>query len=335
MHATQAARALVTLALTAAPAFAQVELRWASSAPPTSPWARQIDRHASAVIEESKGALKINPFYNSQLGAENDVIAQISRGRVEMGSFTLSAVALQVPEISLLQLPMYFASTAQRDCVLDHHVQKTVHDALDKKGLKFLAWVEVGPVHLPGRKAYATPADVRGLKIGIVANRQNSELWKALGANPVPTAVAEVSSSMQTGLIDTYPAPYAFYMPSGLNKIAPTMTKLPLNDAVGATLMNKAVYDRLPPEGKAAIERANARFPAPLLRREIRAVDAALTTAHKAAGGTVVEATPEQREQWRQALTAFWPAMARELGPEGERLFAQMEAGRQACEHAK
>lgn len=335
MHKLLAAAAVAPLTLAATLALAQSELRFASSAPPTSPWAKQIDRNAAAVLEESKGAVKISPFYNSQLGSENDAIAQISRGRIDMGSFTLSAVALQVPEIALLQLPLYYASTPQRDCVLDQHVHKTVHEALEKKGLKFIAWGEVGPVHLPGKKSYVTPADVRGIKVGVVTNKMNNEFWKAMGANPVPTAVAEVSSSMQTGLIDTYPTPYAFYIPSGLNKIATTMVKFPLWDSIGMTIMNKGIWDKLTPEGRAAIEKANEKFPASLLRAEIRGVDTALTAAHKAAGGTVVETTPEQRAEWRRSLGNFWTAMAKDLGADGERLYALMESGKKACEGAK
>jgi TRAP-type transport system periplasmic protein len=328
--------AVLPLVLASAAALAQpVELKFASSAPPTSPWAKQIDRMSATVLEESKGALKITPFYNSQLGSENDAIAQISRGRLEMGSFTLSAIALQVPEVALLQLPLYFTSTAQRDCVLDNHVFKYTHDALEKKNLKFIGWGEVGPVHLPGKKAYVAPADVRGIKVGVVTNKQNNEFWKAMGANPVPTAVAEVSSSMQTGLIDTYPTPYAFYLPSGLNKIAPFMVKLPLWDAAGVTVMNKGVYDKLAAESKAAIDKDRTKHGSPLLRAEIRGVDTALTGAHKQAGGTVVETTPEQRNEWRKALGGFWATMAKDLGGDGEKFFALMEAGKKACESAK
>lgn len=335
MHPLRAVLAPLVLALLSLPARADVELRFASSAPPTSPWARQIDRHASTVIRESKGVVRIKPYYNSQLGAEHEALDQVARGGIEMGFFTLSAVALRLPEIALLQLPMYFASTAERDCVLDHHVHRAVHDALARQGLKFIAWGEVGPVHLPGKSPYATPADVRGLKVGIVDNRLNRRLWQALGAEPVPTAVDEAAASVRAGRIDTYPTPFAFYIPSGLHKAAPTMTRLPLSDAAGLMLMHKPTYDQLPPEGKAAIERANARHPATLLRKEIRAMDGALAAAHKAAGGTVADATPAQRADWRKALAGFWPTMARELGPDGETLFAQMEAGRRACEQAR
>ena len=328
--------AVLPLALACTLACAQtVELKFASSAPPTSPWAKQIDRMSAGVLEDSKGALKITPFYNSQLGSENDAIAQISRGRLEMGSFTLAAVALQVPEISLLHLPLYFTSTAQRDCVLDSHVLKYTQEAMRKKNLEFLNWGEVGPVHLPGKKAYVSPADVRGIKVGVVTNKLTNEFWKAMGANPVPTATAEVSSSMQTGLIDTYPTPYAFYLPSGLNKIAPFMVKLPLWDAAGITIMNKGVFDKLPAESKAALEKDRVKHPVSLLRGEIRGVDTALTGVHKQAGGTVVDTTPEQRAEWRKGMGDFFTTMAKDLGSDGEKFFALMEAGKKACEGAK
>lgn len=327
---------LLPLMLAAPLAMAQpMEVKFASSAPPTSPWARQIDRTAATVLQESGNALKIVPFYGSQLGGENDAIAQISRGRIEMGSFTLSAIALQVPEIALIQLPLYFSSTAQRDCVLDNHLLKPVTDLLGKKGLHMVGWGEVGPVHLPGKKSHAAPADVKGLKIGIVTNKMNNEFWKTMGANPVPTQVAEVASSMQTGLIDVYPTPYAFYMPSGLNKIAPVMTKIPLWDAAGITVMNKALYDKLPQASKDALAKDREKHPAVMLRAEIRAVDTALTKVHRDQGGTVVEVTPEQREEWRKALGSFHTAMAKDLGADGERFFALMEAGKKACEAAK
>lgn len=312
-----------------------LELKYASSAPPTSPWARQIDRTAATVLEESKGTVKLSPFYNSQLGTENDAIAQIARGRIEMGSFTVNSLALQVPEIGLVNLPLYFNSSAERDCVLDNHLHKITTEQLDKKNLRFLGWGEVGPVHMPGKKAYATPADVRGIKVGIVTNKMTNEFWKAMGANPVPTAVAEVTSSMQTGLIDTYPTPYAFYIPSGLNKIATTMTKFPLWDAASATVMNKAVWDKLSAEGKAAFEKDRAKHPAGMLRAEIRAVDTALTGVHKQQGGTVVEAGAAERAEWRKAMGNFWSVMAKDLGPDGERFFAAMESGKKACEGAK
>ncbi len=327
--------AAVPLLCAAGLASAQTEFKFASSAPPTSPWAKQIDRTAAEVADETKGAVKITPFFGSQLGAENDAIAQISRGRIEMGSFTANSVALQVPEIALVQLPLFFASRAQRDCVLDNHVRKPAAEALAKKGLVFLNWGEVGSIHMPGKKAYASPADVKGIKVGVVANKMTADFWRAMGANPIPTAVPEATSSSQTGLIDTYPTPFAFYVPSGLNKVLPVITKLPLWESSGITLINKAAYDKMPAELRAAFDRGIQRTPVSTLRAEIRGVDTALTEVHKKSGGTVVEATPEQLADWRKGLEPVWAGIAKDIGPEGEKLLAVMEAGKKSCEGAK
>ncbi len=308
-----------------------LELKFASSAPPTSPWAKQIDRTAANVAEETQGAVKITPFYGSQLGSENDAIAQISRGRIDMGAFTANSVALQVPEIALLQLPFFFDSQQQRDCVLDNHVQKYTVEALAKKNLVFVAWGEVGSVHLPGKKSYATPADVKGLKVGVVANKMTADFWRAMGANPIPTSVAEATSSSQTGLIDTYPTPFAFYVPSGLNKVLPTITKLPLWESAGVTLINKSIYDKMPAELRASFDVGLRKTPVATLRAEIRGVDTALTAAHKQGGGIVVDATPEQRAEWSKNLGPVWQAIAKDVGPDGEKYLALMDAGKKAC----
>lgn len=334
MTRLEIAATLLPLALAANLAMAQttpLEFKFSSAAPPTSPWANQINREAADVAAETKGAVKLVPYFNSQLGSENDVIAQISRGRIDMGSFTANSVALQVPEIALLNLPLFFENQVQRDCVLDKYAQMPTAEALEKKGLHFVHWGEVGSIHLPGKKAYVNPADVKGIKVGVVTNKMTTEFWQAMGANPVPTAVAEVSSSMQTGLIDTYPTPYAFYMPSGLNKIAPFMTKFPLWESVGVTLINKGIYDKMTPDVKAAFEAGVAKNAAPKLRAEIRGVDAALTKAHVAAGGTVVEATAEQRAAWAKGLEPVWQTIAKDIGPAGEKYYAMMVAGKQAC----
>lgn len=334
MTAVRFAATLLPLALAANLAFAQsapMELKFSSGAPPTSPWANQVNRNAAEVAAETKGAVKLVPFFNSQLGGENDVIAQVARGRIDMGSFTAASAALQVPEISLVNLPFFFESQVQRDCVLDKHAAAPTKEALAKKGLHLVAWGEVGSIHLPGKKPFVTPADVKGIKVGVVTNKMTTEFWEAMGANPVPTNIAEAGSSMQTGLIDTYPTPYAFYMPSGLNKIAPFMTKFPLWESAGVTLINKGIYDKMSDETRASFDRAFDKNPPAKLRAEIRGVDAALTKAHVAAGGTVVDTTPEQRAMWSKDLAPVWQAIAKDIGPAGEKYYAMMVAGKQAC----
>jgi TRAP-type transport system periplasmic protein len=309
-----------------------LELRYTTGAPAKTPWVTQLERFAKDVEEESKGTVKIESFIAAQLGNEQDTAQQIARGRIDMGGFSNGAVALLTPEISLLGLPFYFKDNAEQDCTLDNHMSKPVSDALAKKGVKFLGWTEVGTGDIIGKKPFVSPKDVAGLKAASASNKVSAATWSALGANPNAIGITEIASAFQSGLVDVQATVVTFYLPSGLNKVAPVLTRVELSDAPGIIMMNKAKYDGMPKAERDALDRAVAKRPADLLRKEIRGFEATLREMHVKGGGTVVEVTPAQREEWRKVLQPAWPSMVKDLGADGERFYAQMDVGRKACE---
>jgi TRAP-type C4-dicarboxylate transport system substrate-binding protein len=331
---TIAAAALAAAVLPGAtPAFAQAtELRYTTGAPERTPWVTpQLRRFEQDVAEESQGQLKISSFINAQLGNEQDTVQQVARGRIDMGGFSNGAVALIAPELGILGLPFFFKTVADQDCTVDR-LTKTVSDLLAKKGIKFLGWTEVGTADIVGKKPYLVPADVKGLKAASASNKVSAAMWTTLGANPTPIGITEIASAFQTGLADVNATVVTFYLPSGLAKVAPVMTRVELADAPGIVLINKAVYDKLPGERRAALDRAVARRSATQLRAEIRGFEETLRGMHLKAGGQIVVPTPEQRELWRKALTPAWPKMVQEVGGEAASFYKEMEAGRAACE---
>jgi TRAP-type transport system periplasmic protein len=309
-----------------------IELRYTTGAPAKTPWVMQLERFAKDVEEESKGALKIDQFIAAQLGNEQDTAQQIARGRIDMGGFSNGAVALLTPEISLLGLPFFFKDNAEQDCTLDNHVTKPVSDALAKKGVKFLGWTEVGTGDIIGKRPFVSPKDVAGLKAASASNKVSAATWTALGANPNAIGITEIASAFQSGLVDVQASVVTFYLPSGLNKVAPVLTRVELSDAPGIIMMNKARYDGLSKEHREALDRAVARRPADQLRKEIRGFEATLREMHVKGGGTVVDVTPAQRDEWRKVLQPAWPSMVKELGADGDRFYKLMEAGRKSCE---
>jgi TRAP-type C4-dicarboxylate transport system substrate-binding protein len=309
-----------------------LELRYTTGAPAKTPWVMQLERFAKDVEEESKGGLKIEQFIAAQLGNEQDTAQQIARGRIDMGGFSNGAVALLTPEISLLGMPFFFKDVAEQDCTLDNHMTKFVHDALAKKNVKFLGWTEVGTGDIIGKRPFVSPKDVAGLKAASASNKVSAATWTALGANPNMIGITEIASAFQTGLVEVQASVITFYLPSGLNKVAPVLTRVELSDAPGIIMMNKAKYDGLSKEHREALDRAVSRRPADQLRKEIRGFEATLREMHVKGGGTVVDVTPAQRDEWRKALQPAWPSMVKELGADGDRFFKQMEVGRAACE---
>jgi len=330
---TLALAAALTLAQGAALAQAKpIELRYSSGAPPKgNPWVMQIERFAKEVDEESKGEIKIQPFFGSQLGSEQDTVQQVARGRIDMGGYSGGSAALVVPEVALLLMPFYFRNAAEADCVIDNHMTKIVTDAFAKKGVQFLGWTSVGSIDLFGTKPFATPAELNGAKAAIYANKTQALFFSSLGASVNPLGLPEWIPAFQTGMANVVLTTITYGLPSGLTKVAPVVSRVNAYDSPGLTLMNKGVWDKLSKPHQEAILRAGARNPSAKYREEIRGFENTLYGMLEKGGGKVVPASQEQRDAWRKAMEPIYPQIVKETGGDAATFYAAMEAGRKAC----
>jgi TRAP-type C4-dicarboxylate transport system substrate-binding protein len=327
------AAAALALPLTGA-ALAQeksAELRYATSAPPKTVWEMQVVRFQKQVEDASKGSLKINAFLNSQLGSEQDTVQQVARGRIDMGGYSVTAGSLLVPEIALLNIPFLFKDQKEQDCVVDKHLTKLTQDMFLKKGVVMISWSEVGVADIIGKKPYISPDQLKGLKARSAPNKVAGHMWSQFGANPNPLPVTEWNSAFQTGLIDVADSAPTFYFFSGLSKLAPVVTMTQHQDQGGVVLVNKEAFDKLSAEHKAVLTGSSATTPAAQLRAEVRGFEAKIREMHKAAGGTFVELTPEQRTVWRKGMEAAWPKMVEAVGGEAGAYWKAIQAGIRAC----
>ena len=309
-----------------------VELRYTSGAPPSgNPWATQINRMAKDVEEESKGEFKLQPFFASSLGSEQDTVQQVARGRIDMGGFSSGSAALLVPEIGLLVMPFYFKNTVEMDCVLDNHMTPMVTDLFAKKGVQFLGWAEVGTIDYFGKKAYTSPKDMNGVKAIGYANKTSAMSNAALGANAIPLGLPEWIPALQTGLAEVVASPITLALPSGLTKVATVATRIGLYNSASLTLINKGVYDKLGKPQQEMLQRVVARNPAAKMRAEVRGFEGVLYGMHEKAGGTVAVATQEQRDQFRKVMEPVYPEIVKETGGSSPQFFAALETDRKAC----
>jgi TRAP-type transport system periplasmic protein len=308
-----------------------VELRYATSAPPKTVWEMQILRFQKQIDEISKGTLKINAFLNSQLGSEQDTVAQVARGRIDMGGYSTTAGSLLVPELSLLSMPFLFKDQKEQDCVYDKHLTKLTQDMFIKKGVVMIGWSEVGVADIIGKKAYVSPNDLKGLRARSAPNKVAAFMWSEFGANPNPLPVTEWNSAFQTGLIDVADSAPTFYFFSGLAKLAPVVTMTQHQDQGGVVLINKAAYDKLSDEHKKVLDTTGTMTPASQLRAEVRGFEGKIREMHKAAGGTIVELTPDQRTAWRKGVEAAWPKMVAAVGGEANAYWKAIQDGIRTC----
>lgn len=321
----------VATAWTTGAAAQSIELRYATSAPPKTVWEMQVQRFQKQVEDASKGSLKINAFLNSQLGSEQDTVAQVARGRIDSGGYSITAGSLLVPEISLLNIPFLFKDQREQDCVYDNHLTKITSELFEKKGVVFISWSEVGVADIIGKKPFISPDDLKGLRARSAPNKVAGYMWSQFGANPNPLPVTEWTSAFQTGLIDVADSAPTFYFFSGLAKLAPVVTMTQHQDQGGVVIVNKAAFDKLSDDHKKALADTGRTIPASQLRTEVRGFESKIREMHKAGGGTIIDLTAEQRAVWRKGIEAAWPKMVAAVGGESNVYWKAIQDGIKAC----
>ena len=156
----------------------------------------------------------------------------MARGRIDMGGFSNGAVALLVPELALLGLPFYFKNVAEQDCAVDSHDQAGVATLLAKKGVKFLGWTESAPATSSARSRISSPADVKGLKARVgVQQGVGGDVGDARRQSRLRSASPKSPRRSRPAWPTSMPRVVTFYLPSGLAKVAPVLSRVELADA--------------------------------------------------------------------------------------------------------
>ncbi len=259
-----------------------VTAKIATVAPDGTPWAEQLKNLRTRVEAGTQGRVKIKPFLGGALGDENVTANECKRGAIPLWGGSTGALASIVPELALLELPYLFRNEAEADHVLDEVLVEDFKKVLSARGFTFLFWAENGYRSFGSTFGPITePGHLKGKKMRSQENDAHIEMYRALGALPVPIAVTEVLSALQTGVVDGFDNTPLFTFAASWHK---GIKHYSLTEAIyqpGIVVANKAWFDKLSPEdqktligdqhGEAVTGRKGVRELAPLLVENFRA----------------------------------------------------------------
>lgn len=152
-----------------------------------------------------------------------------------------------------------------------------------------------------------TPDNLKSAKLfSWAGDDQYVELWKNAGFNPIPLPATEISTALQTGLINTVPTtPEAAVLLQWYNQ-APNMTDLDWAVLLGGLVVSKSAWDKVPADLRPKLLEA-ARTAGHRLRDMSREGLVQAVEAMQKRGLTVVKTTSGERDQWRKAVEAAYP----------------------------
>ena len=156
------------------------------------------------IMQETDGAVLIEIFPKSQLGADADMLSQLRSGALELFAQTGVLMSTLVPVASISGIGFAFPNYGKVWEALDGQLGQYVRGAFAKANIVALekSWNHGFRQTTSSTKPIKTPADFEGFKIRVPPAPLWTSMFRAFGAYPVSIPWAETYSAMQTKIAD-------------------------------------------------------------------------------------------------------------------------------------
>ncbi len=275
----------------------------------SSPWTLGAKRFAGLVAERTKdraaGQVRIEVYPNGSLSQGNQVRERemLQQGVIHFFYYSNLLLTLVEPKFNVISLPWLLPDTAAVDRVLEGPVGDQLLALLPAKGIVGLAWGENGYRQLTNSvRAVAHPADLKGLKIRVPGVRMYSDIYAALGANPVTMNFGEVFTALQQGTIDGQENPIvSVILPSKIYEVQKHMTLWDYSYDALVLGVSRQLWDGLDEPTRAVLERSAVEASA-YQRQLARTNEAEAVNLIRSKGVTVTRVTADQRKAFQELV---------------------------------
>jgi TRAP-type transport system periplasmic protein len=252
------------------PAMAdKVVFKIGTLAPEGSTWVKTFRDINQELDQKTGGQVIIRIFPGGVLGDEEDMLRKIKVGQIQGGFFTGGGLGLIFKDIKILATPFLLRNYGEVDALMNKmggFFEKGVWD----NGFKIMGWGESGFIYLLSKHPIKNAADLRKGKVWIWEDTaMGRAVFKELGVNAIPLGIPDVLVSLQTGMIDTvYASPSAAISMQWFTRVS-FMTDVPLSYSVGAVVLQKSAFEKIPSSSRGVVEEIFHRHMA-ILKENIR-----------------------------------------------------------------
>lgn len=295
---------LITASLVG-PASAQPDnlLKIATLAPEGSSWVKAVRNIDTAIRKETDGSVGFKIYPGGVQGDEKVVLRKIRIGQLQGGGFAGQGISQIFPDILALEMPFLFKDYSEVDYVLEK-MQDFYTDGYRSKGYEFLGWADIGFVHILSKQPVRTVDDIRSSKVWQLADEPITDaLFRIAGVKSTPLTIPDVLLGLQTSLVDVvYASPSAAIVLQWFTRVQ-YVTQLPINYTLGALLIQKKAFDKIPLAHRRKLRQIAHAHMAELALQSRKENQEALTVL-QSNGLTLVNASPADIATFKQFVTA-------------------------------
>ena len=280
-----------------------------------TPKSKAIEHFKQLAERNTAGKVRVDVYPNSTLYKDKEELEALQMGAVQMLAPTLSKFGpLGIREFEVFDLPFLFEDRAALRRVVDGPVGQRLFGILETKGVRGLAYWDMGFKMMSANRPIRVPADMRGLKVRIQGSKVIDEQMRTLGANPQVMSFSEMTQALQSGVVDGAENPPLNFYSQKVYEVQKHLAVTEHGYMGFAVIVNKRFWDGLAPEIRSGLESALAeatRMNNALTESE--SAEAMLAIA-KTGKTTIYKPTPQEMAQWRQALLPVHKKMEERIG---------------------
>ncbi len=305
-----AASVLVAASL---PGHAQT-VKLGTLAPEGSPWHQVIRDIAEEWKALSGGDINIRIYAGGVVGDEPDMVRKMRVGQLHAAALTGEGLSRIAPEIQALQMPMMFRSDAELDYVRNK-LSPRLEAIFDEKGFVLLTWGDAGWVHFFTQRPVVHPDDLKPMKLFTWAGDSAAvEAYKDAGYHPVPLPATDIHMALQSGLIEAFPTTPVAALSFQWFGLAPNMTDVKWAPLVGAVVITKRAWNRIPEDLRPKLRQA-AKAAGQRLQARVPGLEKEAVEAMKKHGLTVHPVPPAIVDDWERAARDGYSSLVNVVVP--------------------
>ncbi len=278
----------------------QITMRVGNVYPATHTIPIATQRMKELIEQRSNGRIQVQVFNNSELGSEREMAEMTRQGSLEMVLSGLPGTGAYAPEIEVMEA-FYIYRNVEDLQRISAAIFDDLQEFVQPKGFHLVGMMYQGPRNTLSTRQLKTLADFRGLRLRIPNTPLFVGLARAWGATPTAIALAEVYTSLESGVIGALEATHETMVTSNFHEKAKFLLTTRHNHYPQPIVVNKGWFDKLPQDLRDIITTAAKDAGAYQLTLHKAADEKALATM-RAAGVTITELSDAEIQQFRAPL---------------------------------
>lgn len=283
---------------------------------------------AERLEEESGGDLTVSVYPASQLGGDETIGQDLSRGTLDMAFINPGSLATMDPLLDFHYLPYIVSDNEQADQIFygDGIIQQTLEETLAEHDMEMLSSFELEFRGVTNNKhAVESLDDLEGLKLRVPGSAAIRGFFDSAGAQTQVLPMPELITGLQQGTVDGQDNGVLITRDNGLEKSQEYYTPTRHVYAIGSVVMSSTVFDELSTEHQELVQEVADEVTAEQIEANRARVDEYMDAIVDEL--EVTELSEEQMAEFREFGLSLWDDLADTYGQERiDSLKAEIEA---------